>query len=158
MESNENVRALLTFHDALIGLPLSHLWRGHGSAIFLEFGRLTPTTRRTGVVGNPNGEMGPNDPVSWRIENRTSIVCGSWSEERLWEPTFDLLRNRSIVDLSVMGRLPEVVVALAEDRYVSSFMTAEGDPSWALFDRRSDSLRTLNVRGGILNIDVSPDD
>jgi hypothetical protein len=154
MESNEDVSALLTFRDALIGLPLSHFWRGHGSAIFLEFGRLTPTTRRTGVTGNPGGELSLMVEWSWRIENRTSILCGSWSDERLWEPTFDLLRNRAVVDLSVVGRLPEVVVALAEDRYVSSFMTAEGDPSWALFDRRGDTLRTLSVRGGSLNIDI----
>jgi hypothetical protein len=154
MESNEDVSALLTFRDALIGLPLSHFWRGHGSAIFLEFGRLTPTTRRTGVTGNPRGELSLMVEWSWRIENRTSILCGSWSDEQLWEPTFDLLRNRAVVDLSVVGRLPEVVVALAEDRYVSSFMTADGDPSWALFDRRGDTLRTLNVRGGSLNIDI----
>jgi hypothetical protein len=154
MESNEDVSALLTFRDALIGLPLSHFWRGHGSAIFLEFGRLTPTTRRTGVTGNPRGELGLMVEWSWRIENRTSILCGSWSDEHLWEPTFDLLRNRAVVDLSVVGRLPEVVVALAEDRYVSSFMTAEGDPSWALFDRRGDTLRTLSVRRGSLNIDI----
>lgn len=154
MESNEDVSALPTFRDALIGLPLSHFWRGHGSAIFLEFGRLTPTTRRTGVTGNPRGELSLMVEWSWRIENRTSILCGSWSDEHLWEPTFDLLRNRAVVDLSVVGRLPEVVVALAEDRYVSSFMTAEGDPSWALFDRRGDTLRTLSVRGGSLKIDI----
>jgi hypothetical protein len=123
MESNEDISALLTFRDALIGSPLSHFWRGHGSAIFLEFGRLTPTTRRTGVTGNPRGELSLMVEWSWRIENRTSILCGSWSDEHLWEPTFDLLRNRAVVDLSVVGRLPEVVVALAEDRYVSSFMT-----------------------------------
>jgi hypothetical protein len=152
--SNDGVSVLQTFRGALIGLPLSHLWRGHGSAIFLEFGHLTPRTRRSGEAGNPQGEFGLMVEWSWRIENRTAILCGSWSDEELWEPTFDLLRNRAVVDLSVVGRLPEVVVAMAEDRYVSSFMTAEGDPSWALFDRRSDTLRTLSVDGGSLKIDT----
>lgn len=155
MASSEDVSALLMFRGALIGLPLSHLWRGHGSAIFLEFGRLTPQTRRTGAAGNPSGEFGLMIEWSWRIENRTSILCGSWSGEGLWEPTFDLLRNRAVVDLSVVGRLPEVIVALAEDRYVSSFMTAEGDPRWALFDRRGDTLRTLSVRDGSLKVSVT---
>jgi hypothetical protein len=154
MASNEGVNALRAFREALIGLPLSHLWRGHGSAIFLEFGHLTPRTRRSGEAGNPRGEFGLMIEWSWRIENKASILCGSWSDEHLWEPTFDLLRNRAVVDLSIVGRLPEVVVALTEDHYVSSFMTAEGDPSWALFDRRSDTLRTLSVRGASLNIDV----
>jgi hypothetical protein len=152
MASDEGVNALRTFREALIGLPLSHLWRGHGSAIFLQFGRLTPRTRRSGEAGNPQGELELMIEWSWRIENTTSILCGSWSEEHLWEPTFDLIRNQTVVDLSVVGRLPEIVVALTGDHYVSSFMTADGDPSWSLFDRRSDSVRWLNVRDGRLDI------
>jgi len=76
---------------------------------------------------------------SWRIENTVSILRGSWSEEQLWEPMFDLLRNKTVVDLSVVGRLPEIVVAQTEG-HVSSFMTAEGDPQWSLFDRRGGTL------------------
>ncbi|KZD25500.1 hypothetical protein A4A58_03545 [Tardiphaga robiniae] len=93
---------------------------------------------------------------SWRIENTASILCGSWSEEHLWAPAFDLLRNKVVVDLSVVGRLPEIVIALTEGLYVSSFMTAEGDPQWAVFDRRDSALRTLSVKQGILKLDVGP--
>jgi hypothetical protein len=156
MVSNEGFNALSTFRDALVGLPLSYLWRGYGSAIFLEFGQLTPRTRRSGDAGNPKGEFGLMIQWSWRIENRASILCGSWSDEALWEPTFGLLRNKAVVDLSIMGRLPEVVVALAEDHYVSSFMTADGDPSWTLFDRRGDVGRWLSVREGRLSIELAP--
>jgi hypothetical protein len=91
---------------------------------------------------------------SWRIEDTVSILCGSWSQEHLWEPTFDLLRNKVVVELSVVGRLPEIVVALTEGLYVSSFMTAEGDPQWSLFDRRGGTLRTLRVVDGSLKIGV----
>jgi hypothetical protein len=82
--SNDGASDLQTFRDALIGLPLSHLWRGCGSTICLEFGRLTPTTRRSGEAGNPSGELGLMIQWSWRIENTVSIRCGSWSEEHLW--------------------------------------------------------------------------
>jgi hypothetical protein len=156
MVSNEGFNALSTFRDALVGLPLSYLWRGYGSAIFLEFGQLTPRTRRSGDAGNPKGEFGLMIQWSWRIENRASILCGSWSDEALWESTFDLLRNKAVVDISIMGRLPEVVVALAEDHYISSFMTADGDPSWTLFDRRGDVGRWLTVREGRLSIELAP--
>jgi hypothetical protein len=137
---------------------LSHLWRGYGSAIFFEFGRLTPSTgtRRNGTALNPRGELGLMIEWSWRIENTASILCGSWSEERLWEPTFDLLRGKEILELTVVGRLPEIAVALTEGLYITSFMTAEGDPSWVLFDRREDAVRTLSVREGSLRADVSP--
>jgi hypothetical protein len=151
--SNDGVTVLQTFRDALIGQPLSHVWRGHGSAIFLEFGRLTPTTRRSGEAGNPTGELGLMIQWSWRIEDTVSILCGSWSEEQLWEPTFALLRNKVVVELSVVGRLPEIVVALTESLWVSSFMTAEGDPQWSLFDRRGGTLGTLSVQQGRLKVD-----
>jgi hypothetical protein len=154
--SHDDASALKEFRDGLIGLPLSHFWRGHGSAIFLEFGHLTPraSTRPSGGAGNPHGEFGLMIEWSWRIENMVSILCGSWSEEPLWKPTFDLLRKKTVVDLSVVGRLPEISVALTDGLYVSSFMTAEGDPSWALFDRRSDTVRWLRVRDGNLKIEV----
>ena len=150
--SDDGDNALQTFRDTLIGLPLSHVWRGYGSAIFLEFGRLTPRTRHSGEPGNPKGELGLMIQWSWRIENTVSILCGSWSEEHLWEPTFDLLRNKAVVELSVVGRLPEIAVALTEGLYVSSFMTAEGDPQWTLFDRRGGTSRALSVLGGKLTM------
>jgi len=89
---------------------------------------------------------------SWRIENMVSILCGSWSQEPLWKPSFNLLHDKTVVDVSVFGRLPEVSVALNEGFFVSSFMTAEGDPSWVLFDRRSDTERWLSVREGSLSV------
>jgi hypothetical protein len=91
---------------------------------------------------------------SWRVEGAVSILCGSWSQEHLWEPTFDLLRDKAVVELSTVGRLPEIVVALTDGLHVSSFMTAEGDPQWSLFDRRDGTLRTLHVREGRLKLDV----
>jgi hypothetical protein len=153
---SDDISLLTTFRDPLVGLPVSHLWRGYGSAIFLEFGRLTPSTRirRDGTAHNPRGEFGLMIQWSWRIENTASILCGSWSEEPLWEPAFDLLRNEAVVELSVVGRLPEIVVALTGSHYVSSFMTAEGDPQWSLFDRRETTLRTLSVQQGRLKLDV----
>src|SRR4051794_7120334 len=85
---SDDMHILQTFRDPLIGLPLSHLWRGAGSAIFLEFGRLTERTylRRDGTRPNPCGEFGLMIQWSWRIEDKASIMCGSWSEEPLWEP------------------------------------------------------------------------
>jgi hypothetical protein len=43
------------FTHTLIGLPLSYIWIGYGSAIFLEFGALQPRLRRDGSEGNPRG-------------------------------------------------------------------------------------------------------
>jgi hypothetical protein len=154
--NNDDVSVLKSFRDPLIGLPVSHLWRGAGSAIFLEFGRLTTRKRRDGTPGNPAGEFGLMIEWSWRIEDSTSILCGSWSDEALWQPNFDLVRNKLLIELSIVGRLPEIVVALSEDLYVSSFMTADGGPVWALKDRREAAMRTLSVKQGRLELSIYP--
>jgi hypothetical protein len=156
--SDDDIQLLRTFRAPLVGLTLSHLWRGAGSAIFLEFGPLTANTRtrRDGTLMNPRGEFGLMIQWSWRIESATSILCGNWSEEQLWEPTFDMLRNSAVVDVSLFGRLPEIIIAFSDDRFVSSFMTAEGDPGWALFDRRGNSVKWLDVRNGRLTTEAAP--
>jgi hypothetical protein len=136
----------------LVGMKVSHLWRGYGSAIFLEFGALSPSgmVRRDGSPGNPRGEITIGIEWSWRIEAAISVVCGSWSEEDLWEPAFDLVRNSSVKALSIIGRLPEIDLALSDGRHLLSFMTAEGDPEWSLIDRRSGSVISVSVRDGLL--------
>jgi hypothetical protein len=83
------------------------------------------------------------------LADRKHDVHPVWKLER---PTLDLIRNQAVVDLSVVGRLPEIVVAFAGDHYVSSFMTSAGNPSWTLFDRRSSTVRWLRVREGRLDI------
>src|SRR5215212_6707719 len=114
------MHALSTFNRIcahLVGMKVGHLWRGYGSAIFVEFGELSPgRIRLDGSAGNPIGEITLRIEWSWRIEDATSIICGSWSEEELWEPSFDLVRGARVAKLSLFGRLPEIDLAFSEDR------------------------------------------
>jgi hypothetical protein len=145
--------ALDTFNritGELIGQPVSHVWRGYGSALFLEFGRLTPRARRDGSQTNPDGDFTLMIEWSWRIENATSIICGSWSEEQLWVPAFDHLRDALVVAITTFGRLPEIDVELSNGLHVVSFMTAEGQPEWSLADRRTAPDVWIKVEGGVL--------
>lgn len=148
------MQALTTFNrigSELVGMKVGHLWKGYGSAIFLEFGELSPgKVRHDGSPGNPIGEISIGIEWSWRIEDATSIICGSWSEEELWEPAFDLVRNAHVTGLSLFGRIPEIDLALTEDRHLVSFMTAEGQPEWSLADLRSAPHTWLTVRNGVL--------
>lgn len=84
-------KAFDAFAETLVGLPISHVWRGYGSAIFIEIGGLSPQSRRDGSSGNPEGQVSLGVEWSWRIEDRSSIICGSWSEEERWESSLDLL-------------------------------------------------------------------
>lgn len=89
---------------------------------------------------------------SWRIEDAASIVCGSWSDEELWSPTFDRLKGARVADVQLFGRLPEISVELTNGMFVTSFMTSEGDPVWALLDRRGPEAATISVRQGRLEV------
>jgi hypothetical protein len=138
------------FRDAACGMKVSHVWRGYGSALFLELGNLTPRKRRDGSLGNPKGEVGVMIQWSWRIEDERSILCGSFNYEELWQPAFDRLIGLEVIGISVFGRLPEVLLSLASNLHVASFMTADGDPSWVLFDRRAPKIISLSCRSGLL--------
>ena len=138
----------------IVGMTLSLLWRGHGSAIFLEFGELTPKgTRRDGSASRPTGEFSVGIEWSWRIENERSIVCGSWSEENIWEQSFALIRNTRLSALDTFSRLPELDLAFENQHHLLSFSTADGQPDWFIIDRRSQEPITLMVDDGQLVIE-----
>ncbi len=122
----------------LVSQPLSAVWRGYGSAIFLEFGGLSPRVRRDGSAGNSRGDYTVMIEWSWRIENDNAILCGSWSDEEGWEEVFKSLIGREVQDVSLHGRLPELSISLAGGLHVASFMTAEGQPMWSIFDNAAD--------------------
>jgi len=146
------------YRRALIGLPVSHVWNGHGSALFLEFGALTPHVRKDGTPGEPDGEMGLMVEWSWRIEQGAAILCGSWSDEALWRPAFERLMGRAVVDVRLFGRLPEIEIVLGDDLRVLSFMTAAGEPCWVLFDRRGARNQWLCVEAGRVQAQATPED
>lgn len=87
---------------------------------------------------------------SWRIESENAILCGSWSDEEGWENVFKSLIGRKVQDASIYGRLPELSIALTGGLYVASFMTAEGQPAWTIFDGFDEQhkSRCIAVRDG----------
>ena len=151
MQIMKPIEAFELFAASLIGMPISHVWRGYGSALFVELGTTMPRTRRDGSPGNPEGEVSLGE-WSWRIEDRTSILCGSWSEEDLWEPAFDQLRNGRVARCELFGLLPEVILTADSGIRLLTFSTTEGQPQWHLVDRRNGPPRWFTVREGDLHL------
>jgi hypothetical protein len=144
------------FISPLLGLPVSHIWRGYGSAIFLEFGQLKEgRKRRDGSPGNPVGEWTLMIEWSWRIEGKRLIWCGSWSDEERWPRAFKYLKGATVASAQLFGRLPEVDVGLSNGLHVLSMMTSEGDPEWGLCKRSPTGGLWLSVRAGQLRTQVS---
>lgn len=111
---------------SLIGQPISYIWQGYGSAVFIEFGDLSPRTDRDGSPGHPEGQISLGVEWSWRVEDDSTILSGSWSEEELWEPTFALLRDARVGGLTLFGRLPEVELMTDGGVRFLSFSTTDG--------------------------------
>jgi hypothetical protein len=62
------------FSSPLIGLPVSRVWQGYGSAIFVEFGKLHSTLARDGRPGSLRGEWTLFIEWSWRIANACRLL------------------------------------------------------------------------------------
>jgi len=146
------IEAFQTFAASLVGLPISHVWRGYGSAIFIECGKLTPVAKRDGSNANPQGEVSLGIEWSWRIEDQTTIKCGSWSDEELWQPTLDALREVRIARCELFGALPEVAITTDGEIRILSFSTTDGQPKWHFIDRRGGMTRWFTVQEGRLHL------
>ena len=140
------------FRAAANGLAVSHVWRGCGPTLLIEFGALRPPTltRKDGTPGEPSGEIGLIIEADWRIEDLRAIVCGSSSDDELWEKTFARLIGKRIIDVTTFGRLPELLISLSENLHVASFSTMEGDPEWTLFDRRGSAEIAVGCWSGVI--------
>ncbi len=139
-----------SFAAPLLGLPVSRIWQGYGSAIFLEFGRLHSTRKRGGQPGSPRGDWTLMIEWSWRIEGKRRIWCGSWSDGERWPRAFARLQNQLVTTVTLFGRLPEIDLGFANGLHLVSMMTAEGDPAWALTKRADEASVSMAVRAGRL--------
>jgi len=111
----------------LIGMGVSHVWRGAGTAIFLELGELTHGTGR-----NAQGEASIMIEWSWRVERPQSVLFGSFSSLRKIEGQLQRLTGLTVEEIAVSGRLPEIVVRLSGNLWLHSFTTVEGQPEWSV--------------------------
>lgn len=146
------IGAFNLFAASLIGVPISHVWRGYGSAIFIECGKLKPVYNRDGSIGHPEGEVSLGVEWSWRIEGSTAIICGSWSDDVLWEPSLDKLRGSNIAKCELFGSLPEIALTTDGNLRFLSFSTTDGQPQWHFIDRRETLPRWFTVHQGQLRL------
>lgn len=139
------------FVEALVGKKISHIWRGYGSTLFVEFGDLAPGKVRKGKEGNPVGELTLMMDF-WRIENPRSVLVGAWSSEGKWQKAFERLLGAKVTAVEFFGHIPEITVSLDNRRRMVSFSPVEGQPDWAVLTRKP-ALGSLCVRRGSLGVD-----
>jgi hypothetical protein len=132
----------------MIGLKLSHAWRGNGSAIFLEIGTLTQDERRN----HPQGEFSIMLDCSWRIEKSKSILVGSLATHALIEGQLNKLVGSRVKEVGLFSDLPEIMISFDSNIRILSFEAYETHPAWGL--RLPDS-RWIGSCNGVLTQELA---
>jgi hypothetical protein len=82
---NISEEAFQKLSSKIHGLEISYVWRGYGTAIFLEIGSLHE--KRYTIKGKERFHMSGDYTIrvewSWRVEGLRSIRFGSWSSDRI---------------------------------------------------------------------------
>lgn len=110
----------------LEGFRVSRVWRGYGSALFIELGELTNDGRSS------KGEFTVMIEWSWRLEDSKNIVVGSWSDNELIDVIKGRMEGLDIMEVSFFSRLRELELRLSGGFWLCSFATAEGNPEWSV--------------------------
>lgn len=126
--------------NALIDQTISEVWRGYGSAIFIEIGELSYDANSE----HPHGEHTIMVEWSWRVENQFKIIVGSWSDDELINNLPKLLLGLKIKSIEFFGHSPELSIQLSNQTWFTSFMTNDGDPMWSIKSKDSQWLCYVN--------------
>jgi hypothetical protein len=126
----------------LIGLEVTRVWRGFGTALFIELGKLSKKSYRlkngkwnSFLVGQYSIFIG----WDWRVEHSKSIYFGSDSTEKCISKRYSQLNGKFVTAVYYEGRLPELVVELSDRLWIHSFQipsTSDTQPTWYI-DLRS---------------------
>jgi hypothetical protein len=150
------ISAFQQFCAPLVGLPVTHIWRGYGTALYLEFGDLHPRRLSDGSSGNPTGDWELLIASGWRIEGRGLALCDSESDDSHWQEVFRGLMNATVEVVSLVGELPEIALALSNELRLISMTGAQRSPQWTLFDNRKNRAGWAAIKSGILTIETHP--
>jgi len=130
------------FFRSIINLPINLVWRGYGSAVFLEIGEISEkviyNTKRDKSRIVKEGQFGLMIEWSWRVEKQKSIYFGSWSTDRIIDNRLPKLQHKTIKNIEVIGRLPELIIEISDGLWLHSFATSESQPRWCLFLNRNE--------------------
>jgi hypothetical protein len=119
-----------TLVQPLVGLTVALPWKGHGSAIFLELGKLSPLESKR--QHHNKGEACISVEWDWRVESRSSVLYGSSNSRPKIEQGIATLSGAVIQGISLAGPVPEIVVQFSNGHCLRSMVMVTGDPEWSI--------------------------
>ena len=139
--------------ELLSGMTISHVWLGHGTALFLELGKLSESrVTKAGHTGNPQGEVTVIIDYDWRVERQASIYFGSNNTKKHLRSATKKLLGANVLSAHIVGRLPELQIQLSNSLWLTTFSHDKGQPTWAV-GFKTPNLGWLCVRRGKVVID-----
>ena len=140
---------------AIGGVAISHVWKGYGSALFIECGPLTLSdlVRSDGSVGNPLGQWSIGLDCDWRVEESSRILCGSHGETTSWQSILESLVGDFVEGVETFGDPAELRVMLKSGRRLLTFALDVDGPQWTLTDNAARPPVWVNWQNGGLHTD-----
>lgn len=129
----------------LVGQSISHVWKGYGSALFLELGQLTPHDSDPSL--NPTGRWCISLEWDWRVESGRKILFGSSNRSTEIVERISLLQGCTIQSVELSEPILELKILLSNGVRVRTASMLSGDPGWSI--RLGDD-RWLYVHAGEL--------
>lgn len=136
----------------LQGLEVSLAWKGFGSAIFLELGRLSANRNERGRY--EKGEACLAVEWDWRVESASSVLFGSSNTGPEIEVGIHGLQGSRIDDIAVVGTAPEIAALFSNGKCLRSMVMRSGDPQWGI---KLPSGSWLSAKSGVLWMDAEPE-
>jgi hypothetical protein len=94
----------------------------------------------------------------WRVEKHTSIYFGSGSFAQKIKNGLQAIVSHKVEDVSVEGRLPELVLSLSGSIWIHTFAIYEKHPQWTLFLPNKNCLSSRIGRVEIESCDKKKED
>ena len=126
----------------MLGLTVSRAWKGFGSAIFLELGKLSPPEEGE---NNSMGEFTIQPGFDWRVEANGMILFGSQNSTPEIESRIVSFHGASVQKISVEGAVPEMVIEFSTGYTLHSMTLFTGQPEWGI---RLESQDYIFVKNG----------
>jgi hypothetical protein len=122
----EMTNCINQLRDMRISLP----WKGYGSTIFLELGKLQE--KKTTRSYHPEGEACVSVTWDWRIEKENKILFGSSNSGPEIDEEIKLLEGEFIEEIGVEGQIPELLIKISNGMTLRTMAALSGDPQWTI--------------------------
>ena len=115
--------------DDLVGLPVSLAWKGYGSQIYLEIGKLAPLNKKQ---NHRCGEACISIGWDWRVEKGSEILFGSSNSGPEINNRLKTLENAVIKSINITKIIPEIEVGFSNNLRLMSMLMLNDNPDWSI--------------------------